>query len=202
MYIDVVQKLFPLKDEEFNKEYPIQFDRLAPIVIYPYAGWSAKEWDLKKYVELSKLLNINYNCTFIDNNLLPIPVIEELKRIGINIFKSSTINDLISILKCCSLIISNDYGPVYIANILNKPTFSIYGPTNPDYSLPYGKYHRMIQKKIHCSPGPNNQYCYTNAGLYCPHHDCLNLITIDEVYHSLINFLKELSIKRHENSDV
>ena len=95
----------------------------------------------------------------------------------------------------CSLLISNDSGPIYIANILNKPTFTIYGPTNPEFSLPYGKYHRMIQKKINCTPEPGKQYCYTKAGLYCPAYECMNQLRFEEVKDSVLKFISEIGIK-------
>ena len=195
MYVDVVRQLFPIKDKDFDREYPVQFDGKAPIVIYPYAGWSAKEWDLEKYIELGKVLNKNYTCLFINNNLLTKDVSMKLKENNISILQSRTIDDLISILKNCSLIISNDSGPIYIANILNKPTFTIYGPTNPLYSLPYGKYHGMIQKEIKCSPEPNKQYCYTNGGLYCPAFECMNQLSFEEVKNSILKFIDEIGIK-------
>ncbi len=192
MYIDVVNLLFPINEGEIEREYPIDLDTNAPILIYPFGGWKAKEWNLEKYVELGKLLNQSYSCTFIDNSLLPKEIIKELKVNNINILQSNSIDALISILKNCRLLISNDSGPIYIANIINKPTFTIYGPTNPLYSLPYGKYHGMIQKKLKCSPEPNKQYCYTQAGLYCPAYECMNQLSVGEVYEAVKKFLNKI----------
>ena len=94
-----------------------------------------------------------------------------------------------------NLIISNDSGPLYLANLLGKPTFTIYGPTNPEYSIPFGKNHDYIQKKIECSPEKNKQYCFTNAGRKgCPSFECMNKLTIDEVLKKLNEFLSRIEM--------
>jgi heptosyltransferase-2 len=94
------------------------------------------------------------------------------------------------------LIVSNDTRIIYIASLLGKPTFTIYGPTNPEYSLPFGKYHRFIQKKIVCSPKPGEQYCYLEAGKKCPSFECMNQLTVEEVYEKLSNFIFEINDER------
>jgi heptosyltransferase-2 len=198
MYLDVVGILFPLTNVELEKEYQVKITEQAPILIYPFAGSRAKEWNINKYIELSKILNQSYNCSFIDNNLLTNESKKELIDNKITIYQSETIDDLISILKKCSLLISNDSGPIYIANILNKPTFTIYGPTNPEFSLPYGKYNRMIRKKLNCSPESGKQYCFTKAGLYCPSYECMNQLSLNEVKNSILTFINEIGIKTKE----
>lgn len=73
---------------------------------------------------------------------------------------------------------------------------------NPEYSLPCGKYHKYIQKKIVCSPN-GTQYCFTHAGLYCPSYECMNQLSVAEVERSVRSFLRELGIKtKKETSKV
>ena len=61
--------------------------------------------------------------------------------------------ELISNIKKCSLIIGNDSGVIQIAASIGKPTFTIYGPTNPKFHLPLDneKYNRFSQHKINCT---------------------------------------------------
>ena len=103
-----------------------------------------------------------------------------------------SINELIEQTRDCSVFIGNDSGPLYIANMLGKPTFTIYGPTNPDYSIPFGDNHTFINKTIDCSPEKNKQYCHTVAGLVgCPAFKCMETLKLDEVYNKLLPFVQE-----------
>ena len=124
-------------------------------------------------------------------NLIPTDIIHEIRDYHIPISFTTSIKDLVNKINDSSIFISNDSGPLYIANLLGKATFSIYGPTNPEFSLPFGSYHGFIQKKIPCSPN-GTQYCYTNAGLNCPSNECMNLLGVKDVYEKLKSFLGEL----------
>ncbi len=81
--------------------------------------------------------------------------------------------------------------------MLGNPTVTIYGPTNPDYSFPFGDNHKYINKTIHCSPEKNKQYCNTHAGLVgCPAFKCMELLDVDEVYNRLLPFVQKYCSKK------
>jgi heptosyltransferase-2 len=87
--------------------------------------------------------------------------------------------------------ISNDSGPLYIASLMGKPTFTIYGPTNPLFHLPLGSKHNYIRHLISCSPAETEKYCFTNAGRDgCPSFECMNQLKVDEVYENWKLLLK------------
>lgn len=195
VYLDVVKDITL---DNFNelKEFPTYVDVNGYLLIQPFAGWPAKEWGLNKYIELAMRLNREYNVIIATQPEQIAPdIYAEIKFNGIDIIETEDINELMKVVRKCSIIISNDSGPIYIANILGKPTFTIYGPTNPRYSLPYGKNHRYSQKIIKCSPEPGSQYCFTDAGRNgCPSFECMNQLTVEEVYNQLKNFLIELNV--------
>lgn len=192
-YLDVVKAYLPIDENKIIREFPIKFQTEGKILIHPFAGWKAKEWNLNKFIELASLLNEEYEVEIVSaDNLISEDIIYEVKKHQIPISYTTSINDLVNKIKDCSVFISNDSGPLYIANLLGKATFSIYGPTNPEFSLPFGNYHGFIQKKIPCSPN-GTQYCYTNAGLNCPSNECMNLLQVKEVYESLLSFLYRIS---------
>ena len=103
-----------------------------------------------------------------------------------------------SAVKGASLLISNDSGPIYLADYFGVPTLSIYGPTNPEFSMPLSKHHDFIQKKLNCSPKKNEQYCFTDGGYYCPSYECMNQLTVDEVYNLSSSILDKFGIKKIE----
>jgi len=195
-YLDVIKKYLNLDENKIIKEFPVNFQTNGKILIHPFAGWKAKEWNLNKFIELADLLNEEYEVEIVSpENLIPEDIIHDIRDHQMPLSFTTSINDLVNKIKECSVFISNDSGPLYIANLLGKATFTIYGPTNPEFSLPFGKYHKFIQKKIPCSPN-GTQYCFTHAGLYCPSNECMNLLQVKEVHNTLQSFLSELEIKQ------
>jgi ADP-heptose:LPS heptosyltransferase len=192
-YLDVVKAYLPIEGTNLPKEFPVNFRSNGKILIHPFAGWKAKEWNLNKFIELSSLLNEEYQVELVSaEGLISDDVLAEIKRRQLKLSFTRTISELIRLIKECSLFVSNDSGPLYIANLLGKATYSIYGPTNPEFSVPFGKYHNYVQKKLLCSPDIT-QYCFTNAGINCPSYECMNLLEVKEVYNNLLCFWKKTS---------
>lgn len=196
-YLDVADLVIPVERNHEVYLFKYNENKNGKIFIHPFAGWKAKEWNLEKFIQLGKTLNNNYEVVFISkNDAFSNKTRSELKKLNIEVITTQTVDDLIAELGKCSLIISNDSGPVHLASMFGIPTFSIYGPTNPLYSAPSGEHHEFIQKKIECSPLENKQYCLTDAGRSgCPSFDCMNFLTIDEVLQKLYPFLNRIEIK-------
>lgn len=176
--------------------FPINLNPEGDILIHPFAGWRAKEWGFSKFIELAAKLNSCFLCKFVgrQEDFLPkqLALAEKNK---IPVIFSADLELLMAEIEKCSLFISNDSGPLYIANMLGKPTFTIYGPTNPEYSLPDGKFNRYIQKVVDCSPVKNSQYCFTNAGRNgCPYFKCMEELDVETVLGTIQNFVIEEQI--------
>jgi ADP-heptose:LPS heptosyltransferase len=198
MYLEVIKKYFPVSNDIL--EYPVKYDSKGDILLHPSAGWKAKEWDIQKYIELYLELDKFYNCTFIlEKNRTDIRILEKMRNNSIKYIETSKIEGLIEVIQTSSLMITNDTGPLHIAAMLGNPTFSIFGPTNPSFHLPFGKQHKYINKIISCSP-LIDKYCFTNGGRTCPSIDCMNLLTVQEVYSSVSKFIEELGITRRNGS--
>ncbi|GMR25281.1 MAG: glycosyltransferase family 9 protein [Ignavibacteria bacterium] len=192
-YLDVVKTKFEIENEDRLKEFKIIFNIDGKILIHPFGGWAAKEWELEKFIHLAEKLGKEYSVEIIaPPNLINPQLKQEIDKREISISETKSIADLIEKIKECSVSIGNDSGPIYIANMLGKHTFTIYGPTNPEYSVPYGDDHDFIVKTIHCSPGKNKQYCYTHGGqVGCPAFKCMELMEVDEVYKKLLPFVQK-----------
>lgn len=191
-YANIVSKF--LKSEISNKyyHYNVKNNGIAKILVHPFAGWKAKEWRFNNYIKLVEYLNRFYKTYLIfEKKVIQKDVIDELKNKRIPIITTDSLSELISEIKSCSVFVGNDSGPLYIASVLGKPTFSIYGPTNPLFSLPFGNDHKYIMKNLKCSP-QKDQYCFTFGGVYCPTHDCTSLLPFEEVKNGLISFLLEI----------
>lgn len=170
---------------------------IESILIHPFAGWKSKEWNLNKFIKLAEKLSKTCHVSFlIPSSSLKKDIEEEIKNYPINIVETKSIEELITALKGCSLLIGNDSGPIHIASILDKATFTIYGPTNPQFSLPDGLNHGYYQKKIECSPLPTKNMCFTDGGrIGCPAFECMNQLSVEEVYASIKSFISDLERK-------
>lgn len=200
-YFDVVKLKFNVDDSISAKTFPVSFNASDRILIHPFAGWKAKEWGMEKFIALAERLNKKNKTAFIaEEGKFTKDDLTKIKTAGSDVIVTNSLSELINEIKKSSLMISNDSGPLYIANLSGKSTFAIYGPTNPAFSVPYGEYHSYIQKKIHCSPPEDKQYCFTNAGRNCPSYQCMIQLSVDEVYNSLQKFIDKIFSLRHELS--
>ncbi len=163
------------------------------ILIHPFAGYKSKEWGLKKYIQLAEYLNTINNCKIvIPAKELNQDIIKELNEKRIEIVETENTSSLINLIKRCSLFIGNDSGPIHIANLLGKPTFTIYGPTNPDFHKPLAGKNQYIIKQIKCSPRKNQKFCFTHGGLFCPSNECMATLNFDQVKLNIKAYIEEL----------
>ena len=193
IYNNVVRSLPDLESEN------IYSDNIIPngvILIHPFAGWRAKEWGLKKFIELTLLLKKDYDFSFIlPGDKIDKNTIDTLKENDISFHITNNVEELIFAIKNCSVFIGNDSGPIHIANLLGKPTFTVYGPTNPEIHKPLIGSNKYVIERIKCSPGKEEKMCFTLGGqIGCPSFECMNLLSIDKVKLELVKFLTEIKL--------
>ncbi|MCZ6702659.1 MAG: glycosyltransferase family 9 protein [Ignavibacteria bacterium] len=194
IYLDVLRFVKP-DFKNYSYQFESDYNPKDKIIIHPFAIRKAKEWNLKKYIKLAERLGNSYKvCLIAPPDFIEEEVLYEIKQLKIEVKVTKSLNELISTIKEASLFISNDSGPTYIASLLGKPTFIIYGPTNPKYSLPFGVNHNCYKKELSCS-AKEEKICFTLGGIYCPSQECLNLITVDEIEDSINSFIKLLGIE-------
>ncbi|MGD2246573.1 MAG: glycosyltransferase family 9 protein, partial [Candidatus Aminicenantes bacterium] len=79
------------------------------------------------------------------------------------------------------LFITNDSGPMHMANALKIPVVAVFGPTDPSVTGPYQEPAVVIKKNVPCWP------CSYRA---CPFdHRCMRNISSEEVYEACQGFL-------------
>lgn len=202
MYLDAVSVLLKAPVDKKLYEFKPTPGIPGKLLIFPFAGWSAKEWGFEKFLEIAKFLKENYIVEFIAEPGQLTPE-RESKLAGnkIKVNYSGSLDELFRLIKDCSLFISNDSGPLRVAQALGKPVFIIYGPSNPDYSIPFpvssdgiGDNAGYIRKFIHCSP-TGTQFCHTLGGRRCPTIECMRELSVDNVYAKLSRFLLNLGTR-------
>jgi heptosyltransferase-2 len=162
------------------------------LVLNPSAGWPAKEWNLLKFIAVGKLFSQALEvCFIIKEGYLNPDIVEEMKMQGLAVIQTNSVEGLIHEIKKCSFFIGNDSGPLNIASLLiGKPTFCIFGPTNPSFHYMKTDFSKYIFNKLACSPSESEKYCFTRAGIFgCPAYQCMHQLPVDKVYSELVNFL-------------
>ncbi len=86
----------------------------------------------------------------------------------------TTIRELMAATKRCSVILTNDTGPMHIAAAFDVPIVAVFGPTDWRTTSPYGNRHALVRKPVDCAP------CLLRE---CPiDHRCMTGVTVEEVY--------------------
>lgn len=198
IYLDAISPLVAINERSKLKKVSSSFYPGGKILIHPFAAWREKEWNLLRFIELALKLKKEYSVSFISpSRKICADVFDEIKNRGIDVIETSSVDELIKNIRECSLFIGNDSGPVNIANFLGRPTFTIYGATNPDYTATSQEHQVYIQKKLGCSAGSNEKFCIVGgAAFICPGIQCMNLLSVDQVYNKLKPLADKYCVKK------
>lgn len=169
--------------KEFLALKGITFGKDLILGINPGAAYgSAKCWLPERFVEVTQQLLRHNELQVIyfgdqAGTALVDSICQELpKERVINLAGKTSLRELIALIECCSLFLTNDSGPMHIAAALGIPLVALFGSTNDVTTGPYGT-GTVIHKHVKCSP------CYKRV---CPiDFPCMKQIKVDEVQREL-----------------
>ena len=160
-----------------------------------------KNWAIDKWLQLFQHLN-----TVIPNTTLvllgdktEIYVNELLNKSNlkntISLIGKTTLNHVMEIIYGSQFYVGLDSGLMHIAAALSKPTFTIWGASNPVlYGYDWmGETHRIISLKLDCAPCSswlNANTSRVSNPLTCPDFKCINAISVGQVIIELDTYLK------------
>jgi heptosyltransferase-2 len=135
----------------------------------------AKQWLPERFVELGRRLAGRARIVVVGG-----PAEAELgERVaggagGLCLAGKTTVPRLAAAIARCSLFVTNDTGPMHVADAVGTPIVAVFGPTDWIETPPYGKRHAIVRREIECSP------CLKRS---CPlkHHDCMNRVSVEDV---------------------
>jgi len=105
----------------------------------------------------------------------------------INLVGQTSLLELVAVLKAAAVGVGPDSGPGHLAAAVGTPYVSIFGPTSPKRTAPYGSEHLVIQSQVACAP------CYKKR---CPGLGklCMRLVSVEEVENKLLEVLSTRGI--------
>ncbi|MDP8233385.1 MAG: glycosyltransferase family 9 protein [Candidatus Saelkia tenebricola] len=152
------------------------------IMIHPGASCKSKLWPLENFIALAKKIaqQKRLKLVFIlglHEDFMRKRIEDELGS-AVEIYQNLELRDLIALISSSSALISNDSGPMHIADAFSKPLIAIFGRNQPGLSFkrwgPLGKDAIVIYKDPGCKEclAHNCQKSFV----------CLRGITVDDVY--------------------
>ena len=96
-----------------------------------------------------------------------------------------TLPETLEAVKHCDLLIAGDTGIGFCAALMDVPTLSLLGPSDPLLAAPYGRNAEYIFLGVECSP------CYGSERMRnCSYRKCMEQITVNMVYEKSMRMLK------------
>lgn len=149
-----------------------------------------KRWPPERYAKLADKLVEKYKAQIIlmggqNEAQLCAQTASLMCRMPVVSAGKTSLGQFAALARRCSLVITNDGGPLHVAAAVGTKTVSIFGPVDERV---YGPYplgdHRVINKEIACRP------CYRKfRRADCAHISCLSQLSVEEVFEKVSDVL-------------
>jgi heptosyltransferase-2 len=182
----------PVTQEEKGKAkemlLSLNVDLKKPLVILnPGASYGpSKRWHARNYAKLAILLQDRKKAEILitgskDETGLVESISSFMTKKPLNLTGKTNLRLLAGLISIADLFITNDSGPMHIANALKIPVVAIFGPTNPSFTGPFQQPAAVIKKDVPCWPCSYRE---------CPFdHRCMIKINAEEVFEACQKFL-------------
>ncbi|MEN9343727.1 MAG: putative lipopolysaccharide heptosyltransferase [Chlamydiota bacterium] len=146
---------------------------------------SAKCWLKERFQEVAEKLLKDptiHVVFFGDTSTAPLvrEICSHLPSRTVNLAGKTSLRELTALISLCTLLLTNDSGPMHIADAVETPLIALFGSTSDTVTGPYRK-GTVIHKHVSCSP------CYERV---CPiDFRCMREISASEVYDAIMNQL-------------
>ncbi len=189
---DVTQWLHISKDEVQTAIRTLNENHINPdnliIGINPGAAYgSSKRWFPERFGHVIRSLHERYNAkAIVFGSPAEATIAEEIVSAAeghlLNMAGRTSVRELMALISCCRLFVTNDSGPMHIAAALGVPVVAIFGSTDPKLTGPVGAVHIVVRKDVACAP------CFLRK---CPTDlKCMDAIHVEDVMEGVEKILK------------
>jgi heptosyltransferase-2 len=156
----------------------------------------AKRWPVERFAAAAREIQRRTDCTWLilggeaDAALAEqiISAIRKPQSAIRNLSGQTSLRELMSLLKLCRVLLTNDTGPMHVAAALGTPVVVPFGSTSPELTgpgLPGDTRHRLLKSDAPCSP------CFLRE---CPiDFRCMNGISVERVVEAVLQITKTLN---------
>jgi ADP-heptose:LPS heptosyltransferase len=161
----------------------------AWIAVHASARWPTKRWPPESFSTALDALQKEFGrVVFVggpDEVQDARAIIERMTTVPVDLTGKTSLRLLAALLQAAAVVISGDSGPMHLAAALGTPVVALFGPSSAAYSGPQGPQHRILERKIPCSP------CFSVVCRNPIQLECLQLITPQAVTDAVRDILKE-----------
>jgi heptosyltransferase-2 len=184
---------FPLSDNAVFQAKDLlrslSVDTNKPIIIFsPGAAYGpAKRWPASFFSRLATALQTHHNTEILiigsdTDKEIAASITAPMSKKPIDLTGKTTLPQLAGAISQSALFITNDSGPMHLANALKVPVVAIFGPTDPRITGPYQEPSKVLKSQVPCWPCSYRE---------CPFaHQCMTQISPEMVYEESQDFLK------------
>jgi len=147
------------------------------ISMNPSAGRVWKRWDIARFAELSDRIEAEWGVPVVFVGGPGDKPLEErlaqLKRQPLrSLIGRTNLKEAMAVVRDSWVHVCGDTGTAHIAAAFGTPCVSLFGPTDPDRTGPYGQRERALYLRPQCTQCPADR---------CVRYECLQWITVEQV---------------------
>lgn len=157
------------------------------IIVDPGASYGpAKRWHAGRFAAAADRLRARHKAEILlvgsaGETALAESVAAAMKTKPFVLTGRTTLRELLGLLGRAALALTNDSGPMHMANALGVPVVAVFGPTDPRRTGPVQPPSAVVKKDAACWP------CLYRS---CPYdHRCMSAVGVDEVVEACGRFL-------------
>ena len=154
--------------------------RRSLLILSPGAGYGpAKRWPASRFAAVTSLFQERKDAAVLiigsaAESDIADAISSSLKKKPYVLTGKTTLSHLKGLISLAHLFVSNDSGPMHLANALRVPVVGIFGPTDPAVTGPFEPPAAVVKKEVPCWPCSYRK---------CPYdHRCMMRIEPEEVY--------------------
>jgi heptosyltransferase I len=161
------------------------------VAINPMAKWPTKLWAVERFRELTEcLLGKGFQVVFTGSKE-DRPVLDEITRTlsspAVRLDGRTSLKVLAAVYRSARVVVTTDTGPMHLAAAVGTPVVSLFGPTAPWRTGPYGEGHVVLRAGVSCSP------CFSKSCKTTEFEPmaCMNRITVEQVVEAVARLAVE-----------
>jgi ADP-heptose:LPS heptosyltransferase len=160
------------------------------IVVVLGSSWENKNWHAEGYAGLIQriLADLSFKVVLVGNGFpatLAATLTEKFKTPNvIDMVGQTSLGQLAALLKAAAAGVGPDSGPGHVATAVKTPFVTLFGPTSPQRTAPFGNHHLVVDAGSSCVLGYKKRYADRNK-------QCMNSIHPDAVMEKVSLALKE-----------
>lgn len=157
------------------------------LVVHPGARWETKKWPIAHYAQVIReaIRTLGMNAVVVGSRDEAAAAAELVDVVQpgvprgsvVNLAGQTSIRQLAALMQQADLVLSNDSGPMHLADAMGAPVVGIFTCTSPTRSGPPGPQHQLLAADVPCAAS----YCKTCPNSGRKHLACFRELTPERV---------------------